>query len=68
MKKNLISNKHAHTNKKVQMQKNRCESLNEQPTCMILKQKGASSKRLIIKKGQRHYFLMKKIGKKLHVK
>ncbi len=28
--------------------KNRCESLNEQPTYMTLKQKGASSKRLII--------------------
>jgi hypothetical protein len=30
---------------------------------MTLKQKGALSKRLIIKKGQRHYFLMRKIGK-----
>ncbi len=43
--------------------KNRCESLSEQQTCMTLKQKGALSKRLIIKKGQRHYFLMKKIRK-----
>jgi hypothetical protein len=42
--------------------KNGCENLNEQQTCMTLKQKGALNKRLIILKCQKALFFNEKIG------